>query len=199
MSTGRLAIPSHHSRPIAATDPSADVVVILALFPVQEVARVDAGAGRFARHRHRDRLLAGADAVLLQVERRAELPAPSSAGPKIPISTGSSIGTSVSTPRCRPRSSAPARRASPARCLSGLLAAARSVSSFQNVFTSKRSCSRDCSESGVTAFSSRYRSSVVASGASGRFVRLAQAAQRSVHPSSPRYSLKAYSANGPLR
>jgi hypothetical protein len=54
------------------------------------VARVDAGAGGLLRHRDRNRLLSGADAVFLQV--RLALMKDS------PTSNQSSIGTSVAPP-----------------------------------------------------------------------------------------------------
>jgi len=48
-----------------------DVVIRLQID--QQVTGVDAGAGGQAGHRHRDRLLPGADAVLLRIERLAGL------------------------------------------------------------------------------------------------------------------------------
>src|SRR5688572_27922404 len=44
---------------------------VIALLPVEQVVRVDAGVFRLLRHCHRDRLPAGANAVLLPVEQLA--------------------------------------------------------------------------------------------------------------------------------
>ena len=77
-------------------------------------------------------------------------------------------------------------------------AVTRSVSSCQNVFFSKRSCSRYWNDSGVTACSSRYRSLDVGSGGvPNRYFSYRRRSASSIR-SLPMYSRIAYSANGPF-
>ena len=55
------------------SSPDLHLLDIIARLPIKQVIRVDAGPRGLEWHRHRDRLLAGADAVLLHVEWLAYL------------------------------------------------------------------------------------------------------------------------------